>query len=82
LAPGNKLIKQFNPDMTDDLIAFGIAQMKSHHIVDEGGTIGAMTDARWADWLAEMSKTGVYPADLPIKTGYTLEFLPQGTSSK
>lgn len=75
--PGNKAIKQANPDMTDDLIAFGIAQMKSHHIVDDGGKIGAMTDARWADWLAEMSKTGVYPADLPIKTGYTLEFLPK-----
>ena len=80
--PGNKLIKQANPDMTDDLIAFGIAQLKSHHIVDEGGVIGAMTDARWAEWLSEMNKTGVYPADLPIKTGYSLEFLPPGTSSK
>lgn len=76
-APGNKAIKEANPDMTDDLIAFGIAQMKSHHIVDEGGVIGAMTDARWAEWLAEMSKTGVYPADLPIKKGYSLEFLPK-----
>ena len=80
--PGNKLIKQANPDMTDDLIAFGIGQLKSHHIVDEGGTIGAMTDARWSQWLAEMSQTGVYPADLPIKNGYSLDFLPTGAASK
>jgi len=74
--PGNKLIKASNPDMTDDLIAFGISQMKSHQVVEAGGVIGAMTDARWAEWLEEMSKTGVYPADLPIKTGYRLDFLP------
>lgn len=80
--PGNKLIKQSNPDMTDDLIAYGISQLKSHHIVDEGGSIGAMTDAHWAEWLTEMSQTGVYPADLPIKSGYSLDFLPAGTPAK
>lgn len=77
-APANKLIKAANPDMTDDLLAFGIKQLKDHEIVDAGGKIGAMTDARWADWLSEMSQTGVYPADLPIKTGYRLDFLPAG----
>ena len=77
--PGNKLIKTANPDMTDDLIAYGISQLKSHQIVEAGGVIGAMTDARWAEWLAEMSQTDVYPADLPIKTGYRLDFLPAGS---
>jgi hypothetical protein len=65
--------------MTDDLLAFGIKQMQDHEIVDAGGKIGAMTDARWAEWLSEMSQTGVYPADLPIKTGYRLDFLPAGS---
>lgn len=77
-APGNKLIKAANPDMTDELLAFGIKQLRDHEIVDSGGRIGVMTDARWAEWLAEMSQTGVYPADLPIKTGYRLDFLPAG----
>jgi len=75
-APGNKLIKAANPDMTDDLLAFGIKQLRDHEIVDAGGKIGTMTDARWTEWLAEMSQTAVYPADLPIKTGYRLDFLP------
>jgi NitT/TauT family transport system substrate-binding protein len=79
---GNSLIKQANPDMTDEMIAYGIAQLKSNHIVDQGGVIGAMTDARWAEWLAEMSRTGIYPADLPIKSGYTLDFLPTGATVK
>jgi NitT/TauT family transport system substrate-binding protein len=74
--PANKLIKAANPDMTDDLLAFGIKQLREHEIVDAGGQIGAMTDARWDEWLAEMSRTGIYPADLPLKTGYRLDFLP------
>jgi NitT/TauT family transport system substrate-binding protein len=75
--PGNRLIKEANPEMTDDLIAYGIAQLKSHAIVEGvDARIGAMTDQRWEAFLAQMSQTGVYPADLPIKSGYTLEFLP------
>ena len=74
--PGNKLIKAANPDMTDDLLTYGISQLRDHEIVDQGGKIGVMTDARWAQWLDEMSQTGIYPADLPIKTGYRLDFLP------
>jgi hypothetical protein len=35
-----------------------------------------MTDQRWQAFLQQMSQTGVYPADLPIKTGYRLDFLP------
>ena len=74
--PGNTAIKAANPDMTDDLLAYGIAQLKNHAIVETGVAIGTMTDERWRDFLAQMSRTGVYPADLPIQTGYRLDFLP------
>jgi NitT/TauT family transport system substrate-binding protein len=75
--PGNRLIKQANPDMTDDLLAYGREQLKRHGIVETAdGRIGVMTDRRWQDFLAQMSQTGVYPADLPIATGYRLDFLP------
>src|SRR6476620_7700461 len=46
-APGNALIKQHNPEMTDAQLAYSIAKMKEDGIVDSGDTaklgIGAMT---------------------------------------
>ncbi len=79
---GNELIKKDNPEMTDALIAYGRTALKSHGIVDSGDTtkggIGAMSDARWADFLKTMASQGLYPADLPVKTGYTSQFVNKG----
>src|SRR5713226_2041954 len=58
--PGNALIKHDNPEMTDALIAYGIAQMKEHGIIDSGdakmGGIGAMSEARWKEFFDGMAK--------------------------
>src|SRR5262245_25962555 len=35
-APANELIKRDNPEMTDALLAYGIAKIKEHGIVDSG----------------------------------------------
>src|SRR5215471_16683769 len=47
-APANELIKRDNPEMTDALLAYGIAKIKEYGIVDSGDAkthgIGAMTD--------------------------------------
>ena len=40
--------------------------------------IGAMTDARWESFFTKSMIWGVYPADLPYKTGYTTKFVNQG----
>lgn len=32
-APGNALIKQDNPKMTDDLLACGVTQIREHHLI-------------------------------------------------
>lgn len=78
-SPGNELIKADNPDMTDEQIAFSIATMKEHGIVDSGDSlemgIGAMTDARWKSFFDKSVSWGVYPADLDYAAGYTLEFV-------
>lgn len=78
-SPGNALIKKDNPEMSDDLLAFGIAQMKSHGIVDSGDTaalgIGAMTEARWRDSFEVMAGAGLYPARLDPRNAYTLAFV-------
>ncbi len=52
---GNALIKQDNPEMTDDLIAQAIEKMKTYGVAlsgdAESGGLGAMTDARWQEFL-------------------------------
>ena len=78
-APGNELIKRDNPEMTDALLAYGIAKIKEYGMVDIGAAktygIGAMTDARWRDFFDTMSKAGVYPKDLDFHKAYTLQFV-------
>ena len=78
-APGNELIKRDNPEMTDALLAYGIAKIKEYGMVDSGAAktygIGAMTDARWRDFFDTMSKAGVYPKDLDFRKAYTLHFV-------
>jgi NitT/TauT family transport system substrate-binding protein len=78
-APANALIKQANPDMTDDLLAYGRAKMIERGVVESGDSatlgIGAMTDARWQDFFTTMSAQGLYPPDMDWRQGYTLQFV-------
>jgi len=78
-APANELIKRDNPEMTDALLAYGIAKIKEYGIVVSGDAetlgIGAMTDARWRDFFNNMSNAGVFPRDLDFRKAYTLQFV-------
>ena len=78
-SPANKLIKQDNPEMTDALLQYGRDVMKTHGIVDSGDAlklgIGAMTDARWAEFYHSMADVGVYPKGLDVTKAYTLRFV-------
>ncbi len=80
--PGNTLIKQANPDMTDGLLDYGREALRSHGIVESGDAlalgIGAMTDARWKDFFTSMVAAGLYPADLDYRRAYTLQFIHKG----
>ncbi len=77
--PANALIKRDNPEMTDDLLAYGIAAMKKYGVVDSGDAlklgIGAMTDARWRSFADSMIQAGVYPKTIDLKRAYTLRFV-------
>jgi NitT/TauT family transport system substrate-binding protein len=77
-SPANALIKKDNAEMTDDLLAYGMAKMKEYGIVDSGDSlthgIGAMTEARWRTFFEMMSKAGLYPADMDWKKAFTLAF--------
>jgi NitT/TauT family transport system substrate-binding protein len=77
--PANALIKKENPDMNDDQITYSIGAMKKNGLVEsldaEKLGIGAMSDARWKDFLTVMVEAGVYTPDLDLKRAYTLQFV-------
>jgi NitT/TauT family transport system substrate-binding protein len=78
-APANDMIKRQNPEMTDDLLAYSVAKMKEYGIVDSGDAlelgIGAMTDARMANFFDKMVRAGVTKASLDYRKSYTLRFV-------
>jgi len=72
-------IKQANPQMDLDLMAFSHQEMKRRGILDSGdaagGKIGIMTDARWEQFTKEMQAAGALPANLEWRKAYTLQFV-------
>jgi NitT/TauT family transport system substrate-binding protein len=75
----NALIKQQNPEMTDDLLAYSVGAMKKYGIVDSGDAltlgVGAMTDARMKDFFDEMVRASVVKSSLDYRKAYTLQFV-------
>jgi NitT/TauT family transport system substrate-binding protein len=77
--PANAMIKQLNPDMTDELLAYSTARMKEYGIVDSGDSlrngIGAMTDERMASFFDKMVRAGVVKGTIDYRQAYTLRFV-------
>ena len=73
------LILKDNPEMTAALLANAREQMRGHGIVESGDAltqgVGAMSDARWAEFFRVASEQGVYPKDMDYRAAYTLEFV-------
>jgi NitT/TauT family transport system substrate-binding protein len=78
-AAANEAIKEDNPEMTDDQIAFSIATMKESGLIESGEAleegIGCMTDARVKEFYDKMVAAGVVKADLDYTNVYTTEFV-------
>ena len=78
-APANRLIREANPDMSEALLAYGRKVMIEHGTVDSGDAlklgIGAMTDARWAEFYRSMAAVGVYSKGIDISHAYTTRFV-------
>lgn len=81
-AAANRLIRQQNPEMSEDLIAFGTRMMNEAGIIRSGDAatlgIGAMTEARWRGFHAEMAKVGILPADLDWRRAFDLSLVNRG----
>ena len=76
-APGNALIKVANPEMTDDLLAYGLAKMKQYAVVT-GGDVGTrglltMTDARWQGTIAFLRAAGLANSEADYAKAWTLD---------
>jgi NitT/TauT family transport system substrate-binding protein len=81
-AAANALIRRHNPEMSDELLAYSVAQMKEHGIVGSGDAerlgIGAMSDARWGDFFNKMVRAGVAKASIDYRKAYTVQFVNKG----
>jgi NitT/TauT family transport system substrate-binding protein len=78
----NALIKEDNPDMTDDKLANSVEMMKAFGIVDSGDAlelgIGCITDTRFKEIFDQMAMAGIVAADLDYKRSYDAEFTCKG----
>lgn len=76
---GNELIKRHNPEMSDDLIAFSVAKMRDHGIVDSGDArklgIGVVTEARVKSFFDKMVKAGVVKESVDWRRSFTTRFV-------
>lgn len=81
-AAANAMIKAANPEITDALIDFSIAQMKALGIVDSGESltegVGTMTAARVQGFYDQMVEAGVLKPGLDVATTYSLDFIGKG----
>jgi len=76
--PGDALIRKDNPEMAQDVLDQAREKLKSYGIVegaDKAVPLGAMTDARWAEFFDMAAGQGVYPRTLDYRKAYTLQFL-------
>ena len=77
--PGNALIKQANPQMTDELIAYGVRKMNEYGIVTGGEArkfgLLTMTDGRWQATIDFLRSAGLAKPNVDYRTAYTLDLV-------
>jgi NitT/TauT family transport system substrate-binding protein len=78
-APGNALIKRANPQMTDALLAYGVAKLRQYGIVEGGDARTAglltMTDARWKATVDFLRAARLTKPDVDYTRAYTLDLV-------
>jgi NitT/TauT family transport system substrate-binding protein len=78
-APGNALIKKANPEMSDELLAYGHAKMKEYAIVagadTKTGGLLTMTDARWKSTVEFLRSAGLAKPDVDYGRAWTLDIV-------
>ena len=67
-SPANALIKQDNPDMTDEQLAYSLEKLKENGILVSGDAldkgIGCITEERYGDFFMKLASIGLYEENL------------------
>jgi NitT/TauT family transport system substrate-binding protein len=78
-AAGNALIKEINPKMEDEQIAFSLAKMKEIHAIESGDAatmgIGIMTKERWQKTRDFMVSAGVLKPETDWTQAFTTDYI-------
>lgn len=76
--PGNALIKEQNPKMSDAQIAFGIRRMKELKVLsgEENVPIGTMTEARWKASYDYLVSAGLLKPETDWHKAFSLDAMP------
>ncbi len=81
-APAYELIKKDNPEMTDDLLAYGFSKLKEYGLVISGDAetkgIGAMSEERWQTFFESMAKQKIFKPETDYKQAFSLRFVNKG----
>jgi NitT/TauT family transport system substrate-binding protein len=84
--PANDFIKQNNPEMQDDQIAYSIRMLKEAGLVDSGEAkvngIGAMTNERWQVMFEAMVAAHLATPDMDFRPAYTTQFVNKKVGMK
>ena len=80
-APGNALIKKDNPQMGDDLLAYGVRKMREYGIVAGGGAASdgllSMSEARWQSTVDFIKGAGISRPSTDYTKAWSLEIVNQ-----
>jgi NitT/TauT family transport system substrate-binding protein len=78
-APANALIKQANPQMSDELLAYGVRKMGEYGIVTGGDArrfgLLTMADARWQATIDFLRSVGLTKPGIDYRRAYTLDLV-------
>ena len=78
-APGNALIRKHNPEMSEELLAYGVRKMREYAIVDgadaKSGGLLSMTDARWNTTIEFLRGANLAKAGTVYTKAWTLEIV-------
>jgi NitT/TauT family transport system substrate-binding protein len=78
-APGNALIKELNPRMEDDQLAYSVDRLKAINAAYSGDAatrgLGCMTETRWRATRDMMVSTGLLKESADWKKAFTTEYI-------
>ena len=80
-APGNALIRKDNPQMTQDVLDYGVDALRRYHLVDGGDAarqgLMTMTADRWQKTRDFMVSQKLLDAKVDVRKAYTTELVDQ-----